>query len=629
MAPELGHAGQTPDPRTEVYALGCTLFHLLARRPPFIGRDPLSKLASHAAEKIPTAEQAGMPPILNQVLAGMLAKDPARRYQHPRQVGDVLGQILAKFDPDQLKSHASPTPNRLPEFEAWLQPYKIAIDSQKHYAPEIEMPPILAASMPPPVPSLTSPGVDDALDILAPDAAPTSSNRTPPPVPAGAGGQPMQSRPAATATPPIPVAPAKAQLAPPPIAKANVNSTSNVATVAAPAPVGMSQMIFPPDQDVLVPAVRIRKPPQQRKKANVAVLVSGVAVLIATAVLLWVVLNKKHNSDPAAADKPTEPAASDRATEREISPAKPNSEDSAPGPSKNNGAGSTRPAPNQSVLTSVSDNSSPAVSPDEGKPLWASPTNGAPLSLAHLPSGVQAVLVLRPAELLASPEADKLLAALGPEGNAVRQEWESIAGSSLANVEQLTVAWIDSAGADASPMIVPMYVFQYVRPPDTKKINENWLNFSKPEKFANEEIFQPTKELSAYFHHREKRPLLLVVGPIELVKESAELADRPPPVRREIEKLIRTTDNARQATLLWLPDNSLVMSATEASTAWAKLIAGARSFFGDDCRGAVHQFPINAVQFVSRVADRGSTGYAAANRSQTDSPTNCPASHDD
>jgi hypothetical protein len=143
-------------------------------------------------------------------------------------------------------------------------------------------------------------------------------------------------------------------------------------------------MIFPPDQDVLVPAVRIRKPPQQRKKTNVAVLVSGVAVLIATAVLLWVVLHKKHNGDPAAADKPTEPAASDRATEREISPAKPNSEDSAPGPSKNNGAGSTRPASNQSVLTSVSDNSSPTGSPDEGKPLWTSPTNGASLSLAQL-----------------------------------------------------------------------------------------------------------------------------------------------------------------------------------------------------------------------------------------------------
>lgn len=137
-----------------------------------------------------------------------------------------------------------------------------------------------------------------------------------------------------------------------------------------------------------------------------------------------------------------------------------------------------------------------------------------------------------------------------------------------------------------------MYVFQYVRPPDTKKINENWLNFSKPDKFANEEIFQPTKELSAYFHRWEKRPLLLVVGPAELVKESAEHADRPPPVRREIEKLIRTTDNARQATLLWLPDNALVVSPPNANTAWAKLIAGARSFFGDDCRGAVFSFQL-------------------------------------
>ena len=184
LAPELAQIGQAPDARSEVYALGCTLFHLLARRPPFIGRDPLSKLASHAAEKIPTVDQPGVPPILNQVLAGMLAKDPARRYQHPRQVADVLGQVLAKFEPDQLKWRASPTPNKLPEFEAWIQPYKMAVDSQKHYAPDIEMPPILAASMqPPPVPSLTNPGVDEALDILSPDPPPASPHRTPPPAP--------------------------------------------------------------------------------------------------------------------------------------------------------------------------------------------------------------------------------------------------------------------------------------------------------------------------------------------------------------------------------------------------------------------------------------------------------------
>ena len=38
LAPEMGQAGQAPGPWTDIYALGCTLFHLLAGRPPYSGR---------------------------------------------------------------------------------------------------------------------------------------------------------------------------------------------------------------------------------------------------------------------------------------------------------------------------------------------------------------------------------------------------------------------------------------------------------------------------------------------------------------------------------------------------------------------------------------------------------------
>ena len=53
---------------------------------------------------------------------------------------------------------------------------------------------------------------------------------------------------------------------------------------------------------------------------------------------------------------------------------------------------------------------------DDDQTLWASPTDGPPLELAYLPPGVEIILAVRPAELLAHPEGKKVLAALGPIG---------------------------------------------------------------------------------------------------------------------------------------------------------------------------------------------------------------------
>ena len=85
------------------------------------------------------------------------------------------------------------------------------------------------------------------------------------------------------------------------------------------------------------------------------------------------------------------------------------------------------------------------VAGDDGKMLWNSPTSGERVSVANLPAGVQIILFLRPAELMRSAEAEKILAALGPEIEAARRELESITASSMADIDQLTIAWPDAA----------------------------------------------------------------------------------------------------------------------------------------------------------------------------------------
>ncbi|QDT89368.1 serine/threonine protein kinase [Gimesia algae] len=53
IAPELIGTGRHPDTQSDLYALGCLLWELLAGRPPFTTGDPLAKLACHQTKSVP------------------------------------------------------------------------------------------------------------------------------------------------------------------------------------------------------------------------------------------------------------------------------------------------------------------------------------------------------------------------------------------------------------------------------------------------------------------------------------------------------------------------------------------------------------------------------------------------
>src|SRR5262249_7448181 len=106
---------------------------------------------------------------------------------------------------------------------------------------------------------------------------------------------------------------------------------------------------------------------------------------------------------------------------------------------------------------------------ESGQELWASPTNGPPPSVANLPLGAQLLLFLRPAELMRAREAEKILAALGPEVEGACHELESITASPLADIEQLTIAWTESP-AGASSASAPFCVVQFAHQLDTQKL---------------------------------------------------------------------------------------------------------------------------------------------------------------
>jgi WD40 repeat protein len=92
IAPEQAADAHAADIRADIYSLGCTLYDLLAGRPPFPEETAVRKVLAHAQRQPqPLRElRKDVPPALARVVERMLAKDPAQRYQTPAEAARAL-----------------------------------------------------------------------------------------------------------------------------------------------------------------------------------------------------------------------------------------------------------------------------------------------------------------------------------------------------------------------------------------------------------------------------------------------------------------------------------------------------------------------------------------------------------
>ena len=79
MAPEQISSALEVGPKTDLYALGCVLHELLTGKPPFSDPNPAKLLHSHMTEPPPRVRDPDCPRWLADLIASMLAKDPADR----------------------------------------------------------------------------------------------------------------------------------------------------------------------------------------------------------------------------------------------------------------------------------------------------------------------------------------------------------------------------------------------------------------------------------------------------------------------------------------------------------------------------------------------------------------------
>jgi serine/threonine-protein kinase len=98
LAPEQARNAHRVDRRADLYSLGCTLYHLLAGRPPFPGATAMDKLLRHQTDEAqPLGElRPDVPAELEAVLRRLMAKRPEGRFATAAEVAEALAPFAGR-----------------------------------------------------------------------------------------------------------------------------------------------------------------------------------------------------------------------------------------------------------------------------------------------------------------------------------------------------------------------------------------------------------------------------------------------------------------------------------------------------------------------------------------------------
>jgi hypothetical protein len=133
MSPEQARDATLADVRSDIYSLGCTLYHMLAGQPPFSEGGIGERVYKHLAADPPDVRRFNtkVTPGLWTVLRRMLAKHPDDRFQTPTEVIEALRSIkeptdAALFEGQNVVEDESSTEIRKPTAPPVVEPIHTA-----------------------------------------------------------------------------------------------------------------------------------------------------------------------------------------------------------------------------------------------------------------------------------------------------------------------------------------------------------------------------------------------------------------------------------------------------------------------------------------------------------------------
>lgn len=133
MSPEQVE-GRPVDPRSDIYSLGVTAFHMLAGFPPFDGDTALAVALKHVNSPFPDLQalRPDVPLDLCQLIARMVAKKPEDRIQSPAELLRELRKVKIDIDEnfDSLAEKLASTANATGEFPNPAPTAKLAVTRQ-------------------------------------------------------------------------------------------------------------------------------------------------------------------------------------------------------------------------------------------------------------------------------------------------------------------------------------------------------------------------------------------------------------------------------------------------------------------------------------------------------------------
>ena len=566
VAPEYVQGNRLPDAATDLYSLGCTLYQLLSGQPPFPGGDCSTKARRHQLEAPPSLAAWGIPQPLEQLVAYLIAKDPALRINSAM----ALAEHLAAWVDPQAIAQIAPTPTAtLPLYEQYL--------ASRHGGTAGGPAPV------PPTPQLTTPQLTTSAAAVTHQpgsVAITTSGVTASSVPASG------TTTAAVKTSGSSAGPAKPNrtIAPKGERKATTSQPNTPVSAPAPGPnsTGMAPAAaratsassstaplvgIPP----LAPNVtRPMKPVGQQPNQKLLLIGAGVVGLTIVGLLGAMFMGGGPSSTNEPSGEPLAQAGGTAAVaplttapklERESTPGKPanptinptanvassagtKSEKKASRSSTSRGGGE----PNETRSTADGPALRQEVLPDNGQLLWASPTQGPAVEFDYVPPGGQLFLIMRPAEMLATSEGPRVLRSLGPNLELAIQQWETASGFRLSDVRQLILTLHDNGEEFPRASLV----VQLAEPMAEEDLVGHWAN-SQPIGDEQSHLYQSSGW--TYFIPPAGEGRVFVMGAAEDVEKVVkETKGAPPALRREIDKLRRVTDSQRHVSVLLAPN---------------------------------------------------------------------------